>query len=124
MYLTGHGGNGFLKFADREELTAGQLAAAVAIMRFQHLLLAVDTCQAASLPAALATPGALAMASSLVGIMPEDTSSLPYLDAASPTLRHIKALLAPGARLGTHARRPRCPLHSLRYVPTMAKAAK
>ena len=68
VYLTGHGGDGFLKFADREELTAGQLAAAVAAARFRRLLLAVDTCQAASLPAALATPGTFAMASSLVGM--------------------------------------------------------
>ena len=67
VYLTGHGGNGFLKFQDREELTAGQLAAAVARARFRRLLLAVDTCQAASLPAALSTPGVVAMASSLAG---------------------------------------------------------
>lgn len=67
VYLTGHGGNGFLKFQDREELTAGQLAAATARTRFRRLLLAVDTCQAASLPAALSTPGVVAIASSLAG---------------------------------------------------------
>lgn len=67
MYLTGHGGDGFLKFQDREELTAGRLAAALARMRFRRLLLAVDTCQAASLAAPLATPGIVAVASSAVG---------------------------------------------------------
>ncbi len=67
MYLTGHGGNGFLKFQDREELSAARLAAAVGRARFRRLLIAVDTCQAASLAAALATPGVVAMASSAVG---------------------------------------------------------
>ncbi len=67
MYLTGHGGNGFLKFQDLEELTAARLAGAVGRARFRRLLLVLDTCQAASLAAALAAPGVAAMASSAVG---------------------------------------------------------
>ncbi len=67
MYLTGHGGNGFLKFQDREELTAARLAGAIARARFRRLLLVLDTCQAASLAGALAAPGVAAMASSAVG---------------------------------------------------------
>ncbi|KAK9828109.1 hypothetical protein WJX81_005327 [Elliptochloris bilobata] len=100
VYLTGHGGNGFLKFQDREELTAGQLAGAVATMRFRRLLLAVDTCQAASLPAALATPGVVVMASSLVG---EDSFShhmdgdigVPVIDRFTFHLARFLAGLAP-----------------------------
>lgn len=77
VYLTGHRGGGFLKFADREELTAGQLTAAVAAARFWCLLPAVDTCQAASLPAALATPRTFAMASTLMGVQHKRSSLLP-----------------------------------------------
>jgi len=53
LYLTGHGGDEFLKFHDQEELSAADLAIALRQMwlqrRYQELLLIVDTCQASTL---------------------------------------------------------------------------
>jgi len=73
LYLTGHGGDGFLKFHDADEINAFELAAAIAEMRrkrrYRRLLFVVDTCQAASLFRELRDPalGVLGLASSLVG---------------------------------------------------------
>jgi hypothetical protein len=53
LYLTGHGGDEFLKFGDQFELTATELAVAIrqtfALGRCAELLLLVDTCQASTL---------------------------------------------------------------------------
>uniref|UniRef100_A0A7C9D7P1 GPI-anchor transamidase n=1 Tax=Opuntia streptacantha TaxID=393608 RepID=A0A7C9D7P1_OPUST len=53
LYMTGHGGDEFLKFQDSEELQSHDLADAVKQMkekrRFKELLIMVDTCQAATL---------------------------------------------------------------------------
>ncbi len=53
IYLSGHGGDGFFKFRDVEELLSSQLSAAIVEMksqkRFQSLLLIADTCKAATL---------------------------------------------------------------------------
>ena len=53
LYLTGHGGNEFLKFSDQFELTSAELAVGIqhafALGRCREVLLLVDTCQAASL---------------------------------------------------------------------------
>lgn len=72
LYLTGHGGDGFLKFHDADELSAIELANAVSEMRhrrrFRKLLIIVDTCQAASLFTHLEDgSGVLAFASSRLG---------------------------------------------------------
>ncbi|TMW43248.1 hypothetical protein DOY81_011671 [Sarcophaga bullata] len=71
IYLTGHGGDGFLKFQDSEEITSQELADAVEQMwekkRYNELFLMVDTCQAASLYEKFTSPNILAVASSLVG---------------------------------------------------------
>lgn len=71
IYLTGHGGDGFLKFQDSEEITSQELADAVEQMwqkeRYNELLFMVDTCQAASLYEKFQSPNVLAIASSLVG---------------------------------------------------------
>jgi phosphatidylinositol glycan class K len=71
LYLTGHGGDGFLKFHDREELLAADVAAAVGGMaaagRYGRLLLVADTCQAASLYAGVRAPRWAGVASSAVG---------------------------------------------------------
>ena len=57
LYLTGHGGDGFLKFNDQFELAASDLAAAVRnayfLGRFSELLVLTDTCQASTMPAPL-----------------------------------------------------------------------
>jgi GPI-anchor transamidase subunit K len=53
IYLTGHGGDSFLKFRDETELTARQLATAIQTMhtmgRYQRVLIIADTCQAFTL---------------------------------------------------------------------------
>lgn len=71
LYFTGHGGDGFFKFQDREELLAEDLADTVAAMaargRFRELLIVFDTCQAGSMAGGLRTPGVLAVASARRG---------------------------------------------------------
>ncbi|XP_056857328.1 GPI-anchor transamidase isoform X2 [Raphanus sativus] len=71
LYMTGHGGDEFLKFQDAEELQSHDLADAVKQMkekrRFKELLIMVDTCQAATLFNQLQSPGVLAIGSSLKG---------------------------------------------------------
>ncbi|KAG6703197.1 hypothetical protein I3842_07G072500 [Carya illinoinensis] len=71
LYMTGHGGDEFLKFQDSEELQSHDLADAVKQMkekhRFKELLIMVDTCQAATLFSQLQSPGVLAIGSSMKG---------------------------------------------------------
>ncbi|XP_010689951.2 uncharacterized protein LOC104903588 [Beta vulgaris subsp. vulgaris] len=71
LYMTGHGGDEFLKFQDSEELQSHDLADAVKQMkekrRFKELLIMVDTCQAATLFNQLQSPGVLAIGSSRKG---------------------------------------------------------
>nr|CAG4637071.1 EOG090X07K0 [Ceriodaphnia reticulata]SVE72984.1 EOG090X07K0 [Ceriodaphnia reticulata] len=71
IYLTGHGGDGFLKFQDSEEITNVDLADAIQQMwekqRYHEMLFIVDTCQAASLYQKFYSPNVLAIGSSLVG---------------------------------------------------------
>ncbi len=74
LVLTGHGGDGFLKFHDKDELgymdLAGALLEAHALGRYGRLLIIADTCQAASLGEALRllrVPSATLLTSSLVG---------------------------------------------------------
>ncbi|KAL7294629.1 hypothetical protein TKK_0011933 [Trichogramma kaykai] len=71
IYLTGHGGNGFLKFQDSEEITSQELSDALEQMwqkrRYHEILFIVDTCQASSMYEKFYSPNILAVASSLVG---------------------------------------------------------
>lgn len=71
IYLSGHGGNEFLKFQDTEELLAQDLADAVQQMylkgRYYQILLLVDTCQAATLYQHITAPHVLAGSSSVKG---------------------------------------------------------
>jgi len=71
VYLTGHGGDGFLKFQDSEEVTSQELADAVEQMwqkrRYHEMFFMIDTCQAASMYEKFYSPNILAVASSLVG---------------------------------------------------------
>ncbi|XP_014249251.1 putative GPI-anchor transamidase [Cimex lectularius] len=71
VYLTGHGGDGFLKFQDSEEVTSQELADAVEQMwqkrRYNEIFFMIDTCQAASMFDKFYSPNILAVASSLVG---------------------------------------------------------
>ncbi|GLJ44112.1 hypothetical protein SUGI_0919880 [Cryptomeria japonica] len=71
LYMTGHGGDQFLKFQDSEEIQSHDLADAIEQMRekrrFKELMIMVDTCQAATLYSQLYSPGVLAIGSSLKG---------------------------------------------------------
>ena len=53
FHKIGHGGDGFLKFQDSEELTSTDLADAIESMyllgRYKNLLVISDTCQSESL---------------------------------------------------------------------------
>jgi len=71
FYLTGHGGEDFLKFQDDEEISAYELADAFEQMhqkkRFNEFLFIIDTCQAASMIRSAYSPGFVGFASSMVG---------------------------------------------------------
>ncbi|EJD49911.1 hypothetical protein AURDEDRAFT_112348 [Auricularia subglabra TFB-10046 SS5] len=71
IYMTGHGGDGFLKFQDNEEISSWDLADAVETMwqkkRYNELFFMVDSCQASSLYDKFYSPHVLATASSQVG---------------------------------------------------------
>ena len=88
MYLTGHGGNEFLKFQDNEEISAFDIADAFEQMwqkkrcssryllylhfitflcRYNEMLLMVDTCQANTMYSKLYSPNILATGSSQLG---------------------------------------------------------
>lgn len=60
IYMTGHGGDGFLKFQDSEELTSTELANAFEQMhqksRYNEILFIIDTCQAESMSAKIYSP--------------------------------------------------------------------
>ncbi|EIM23170.1 hypothetical protein WALSEDRAFT_59474 [Wallemia mellicola CBS 633.66] len=71
LYLTGHGGDEFLKFQDTEELNSQDIADAIEHMRvkkrYNKMLFISDTCQAATLANRLYSPDVLAIGSSLKG---------------------------------------------------------
>ena len=71
IYMSGHGGDGFIKFQDYEELSAPDLADAFTEMhgkgRYNEILFIADTCQAASLGSHVTAPNVLTIGSSLVG---------------------------------------------------------
>ena len=74
LMLTGHGGDGFLKFHDKDELSYTDLAVALAAAgiahRYSSLFLIADTCQAASVTQALEdahVPRATVLSSSAIG---------------------------------------------------------
>ena len=71
VYMTGHGGEGFLKFQDSEEITNIELADAFGQMwekrRYNEIFFMIDTCQAASMFHKFYSTNILSVASSLVG---------------------------------------------------------
>ena len=71
VYLTGHGGDEFLKFSDIDELGAPELGDAFQTMhskgRYRELLLMVDTCQASTMASHVRAPNIISMASSQRG---------------------------------------------------------
>lgn len=71
IYITGHGGDEFLKFHDKEELSAADLAFALRQMylqrRYGELLVVVDSCQASTLGNYLDVPNITLISSSGLG---------------------------------------------------------
>lgn len=71
IFMTGHGGDDFLKFQDAEEIGAQDIADAIAQMfekkRYHELLFMIDTCQAATMYSKISSPNVLAASSSLKG---------------------------------------------------------
>ncbi|RWS20230.1 tick legumain-like protein [Leptotrombidium deliense] len=71
IYLTGHGGEGFLKFQDSEEITSVELSDAFEQMyqkqRYNEILLITETCQAESMANKLYSPNILGIGSSKIG---------------------------------------------------------
>ncbi|SPN98415.1 probable GPI-anchor transamidase [Cephalotrichum gorgonifer] len=68
VYMTGHGGNEFLKFQDAEEIGAFDLADAFQQMwekkRYHEILFMIDTCQANTMYSKLYSPNIIATGSS------------------------------------------------------------
>ncbi|KAF2397479.1 hypothetical protein EJ06DRAFT_566375 [Trichodelitschia bisporula] len=68
VYMTGHGGNEFLKFQDHEEISAFDLADAFAQMwekkRYHEILFMIDTCQANTMYSKFYSPNIIATGSS------------------------------------------------------------
>ena len=79
IYLTGHGGDGFLKFQDSEELTSHEFADAIEQMRlmsrYNEIFFMIDTCQAATMFQEIYSTNVLSIASSSFG---EDSLSVSY----------------------------------------------
>lgn len=71
VYLTGHGGDQFLKFQDAEEIGAYDLANAFAQMhekkRYNEIFFMIDTCQANTMYEKIYSPNILAVGSSAFG---------------------------------------------------------
>lgn len=71
IYMTGHGGDDFLKFQDAEEIAAYDIADAFGQMhekkRYNELLLMIDTCQANTMYSKIYSPNVLAIGSSELG---------------------------------------------------------
>ncbi|EMD00673.1 hypothetical protein BAUCODRAFT_29026 [Baudoinia panamericana UAMH 10762] len=68
IYMTGHGGDSFLKFQDAEEISSHDLADAFEQMyekrRYNELMFMIDTCQANTMYTELYSPGIVATGSS------------------------------------------------------------
>ncbi|KAI9793775.1 MAG: glycosylphosphatidylinositol anchor biosynthesis [Piccolia ochrophora] len=68
VYMTGHGGNEFLKFQDAEEISAFDIADAFEQMwekkRYHEMLFMIDTCQANTMYSKLYSPNIIATGSS------------------------------------------------------------
>ncbi|XP_039262778.2 GPI-anchor transamidase-like [Styela clava] len=71
IYMTGHGGEGFLKFQDAEEVSDVELGDAFEQMwqkqRYNELLFIIDTCQAVSMYRRVYSPNVVAIGSSQIG---------------------------------------------------------
>lgn len=71
IFMTGHGGENFLKFRNVEEVSAHDVSAAFGQMwqdrRYKEILFIIDTCQAGSMISMFKAPNIYGIASSKVG---------------------------------------------------------
>ncbi|KAJ9096357.1 hypothetical protein QFC21_005178 [Naganishia friedmannii] len=71
IYLTGHGGDGFLKFQDNEEIGSRDLGDAIGQMwekqRYNKMMVMVDTCEANTMYQDIYSPNVIATGSSQLG---------------------------------------------------------
>lgn len=71
IFLTGHGGDGFFKFRDKEELSAEDIGTAFEDMelkgRYKEILFIIDTCQASTLANKMVAPRVITIGSSGLG---------------------------------------------------------
>ncbi len=71
VYMTGHGGDEFLKFQDNEEISSYDIADAFEQMwekkRYKELMFMIDTCQANSMFSRIYSPNIVSTGSSMVG---------------------------------------------------------
>ncbi|CDH53518.1 er membrane glycoprotein subunit of theglycosylphosphatidylinositol transamidase complex [Lichtheimia corymbifera JMRC:FSU:9682] len=71
IYMTGHGGDEFLKFQDAEEISAYDLAYSFEQMwekrRYHEMFFMIDTCQANTMYSKIYSPNILATGSSMLG---------------------------------------------------------
>ncbi|KAG9102353.1 glycosylphosphatidylinositol anchor biosynthesis [Ceratobasidium sp. 370] len=71
VYMTGHGGNEFLKFQDNEEISAFDIADAFKQMwqkkRYNEIFFMIDTCQANTMYSKFDSPNIIATGSSELG---------------------------------------------------------
>jgi glycosylphosphatidylinositol transamidase (GPIT) subunit GPI8 len=109
LYLTGHGGDEFLKFRDAEELRATEFAAVISAMKralgFRELLVVLDTCQAESFFRYVTTDGVTAIASSAAGEPAKSSAydnviGAPIGDIFSEAFCRIVTRMGPEATIG------------------------
>lgn len=71
IFLTGHGGDGFFKFRDKEELSAEDIGMAFEEMelkgKYREILFIIDTCQASTLAKKMSAPRVTTIGSSGLG---------------------------------------------------------
>ncbi|ELP84726.1 gpi-anchor transamidase, putative [Entamoeba invadens IP1] len=72
VYLIGHGGEGFMKFQNRDEITSWDIAYLFKEMeimnRYKEMLFVVDTCQASSLSDRITAKNVITVGSSITGL--------------------------------------------------------
>jgi hypothetical protein len=100
VYMTGHGGDGFLKFHDKEELSYADVAAALAdafaLGRFGRAVLVADTCQAATVADAV---GIVEDGGGEAGLAANSSSRGPVAEVVR-AVRAALVLAGLGVRLG------------------------
>lgn len=98
LYMSGHGGEQFIKFQDSVELASPDLADAIQTMherrRYNAMLVIVDSCQAATMADSLYSPNVIAVGSAIKGQNSLSHGSdaelgLPLIDSFTHTMMRV-----------------------------------